>query len=239
VGETLLATASSVTEAEALLAEAGPLIERSGSPRLLCRLAMVRAFVATKKGDSPEIRTTYLNSALAFARTAGAERELMSVLLNLTDTKWAFGELDGTISDLRELVARMRQSQLPAYSVLGYMLGCLAGALTERGNLEEAISVIREAMPLLRDEGSYWRFLDHVALRVALVGNLDDAARLEGFCDAAFRAQGDEREPNEARLRARLLDLLHERLAPDALERLLAEGAKLSEEEACRLATAS
>ncbi len=244
VGESLLrlvrsrVTPSTVTEVEALLAEAGPLIERSGSPRLLCRLAMVREFVTVKSGNSPESRTTQLNSALAFARTAGADRELLSVLLNLADTRWVLGELDGAIADLRELIARMRQSPLPANMVLGYMLGCLAGALTERGNLEEATSVIREAMPLLRDEGSYWRFLDHVALRIALGGNLDDAARLEGFCNAAFRAQGDEREPNEARLRARLLDLLRQRLAPDALERLLAEGAKLSEEEACRLAVA-
>jgi predicted ATPase/class 3 adenylate cyclase len=242
VGETLLhliriRVTATVTETGALLAEAEPLIERSGSPRLQVRLAMVRGVVALAAGDFPVART-HLNTGLALARTAGSERDVLIMLNTLADTSWALGDLDGAIADTREVIARLRQSQLPTTYTLGYALANLAGALTERGDLEEAISVAREAMLVLRDEGSYW-FLDHVALCVALGGNVDDAARLEGFCNAAFRAQGDERSPNEARLRARLLDLLHDRLTPDALERLLAEGAKLSEEEACRLAVAS
>ena len=44
------------------------------------------------------------------------------------------------------------------------------------------------------------------------------------------------RQFNEARARARLQSLLEERLEPDALARLLAEGARMNEEEAGRLA---
>ena len=45
-----------------------------------------------------------------------------------------------------------------------------------------------------------------------------------------------ERQPNEARARERLHALLREKLAADELERLLAEGANMSEDDACRLA---
>jgi hypothetical protein len=44
------------------------------------------------------------------------------------------------------------------------------------------------------------------------------------------------RQPNEARARARLQALLHEKLDADELNGLLAEGEKLSESEACGLA---
>ena len=56
--------------------------------------------------------------------------------------------------------------------------------------------------------------------------------------DAAFLARETRRQPNETRARSRLQALLHEHLAPDELDRLLSEGAKMSEDEACRRALA-
>ena len=44
------------------------------------------------------------------------------------------------------------------------------------------------------------------------------------------------RQSNEARARTRLLALLTEKLAAGELERLLAEGTKMSQDKACRLA---
>jgi hypothetical protein len=56
--------------------------------------------------------------------------------------------------------------------------------------------------------------------------------------DAAISARATRRQPNEAPARKSLEGLLHERLAPDELERLLAGGAQMSEDEAGRLALA-
>jgi hypothetical protein len=53
---------------------------------------------------------------------------------------------------------------------------------------------------------------------------------------STFAAKETSRQPNEARARDRLEALLREKLTPEELERLLAEGAKMSEDEACRLA---
>jgi len=60
---------------------------------------------------------------------------------------------------------------------------------------------------------------------------------LEGYANAVHSTQGmTPRQSNEARARTRLLALLTEKLAAGELERLLAEGTKMSQDKACRLA---
>jgi hypothetical protein len=78
--------------------------------------------------------------------------------------------------------------------------------------------------------------LDHLALRAALAGKVANAARLASFTNLTYTAKEASRQPNEARAQDRLQALLREALTPDELEHLLAEGAKMSEEEACRMA---
>ncbi len=62
------------------------------------------------------------------------------------------------------------------------------------------------------------------------------AATLEGYADAALRAQGFEREFTETTTRDRLMALLADQLAPADLSRLLTEGAALSPQAAITLA---
>ena len=78
--------------------------------------------------------------------------------------------------------------------------------------------------------------LDHLALRAALAGKLANAARIAGYADSIHTAEKTTRQPNEARAHERLHALLREKLEPGELALLFAEGAKLSEDEACRLA---
>jgi hypothetical protein len=78
--------------------------------------------------------------------------------------------------------------------------------------------------------------MDHLALRAALAGKHRDAALLAGYTDAAHAARQATRPPNEARARDRLRALLRETFLPEELERALAEGAKMSDDEASRLA---
>ena len=89
---------------------------------------------------------------------------------------------------------------------------------------------------MLKDGGFAWCQLDHLALRLALAGNVASAARVAGFTDSTFAAKETSRQPNEARARDRLQALLRDKISLDELERLLAEGTKMSEDEACRLA---
>jgi hypothetical protein len=59
---------------------------------------------------------------------------------------------------------------------------------------------------------------------------------MAGYADACFKARQASREPNEARARATLENMLRERLAEAKLQGLMDEGARLTEREACRLA---
>ena len=93
----------------------------------------------------------------------------------------------------------------------------------------------REGLPLRRD-ATLQSALDHLALRAALAGKPRSAARIAGYSDHAWAASEATRQSNEARARERLRALLHETLSADEIEHLLANGAKMIEDEACRLA---
>jgi hypothetical protein len=78
--------------------------------------------------------------------------------------------------------------------------------------------------------------MDHLALRAALTGKHKDAALLAGYTDAAHAARQAIRPPNEARACNRLRALLRKIFVSEELERLLSEGAKMTDDEAGRLA---
>jgi predicted ATPase/DNA-binding winged helix-turn-helix (wHTH) protein len=221
-------------DAEPVFAEAWPSLERTGLPRV--RAAYHRELGSLKMltGDLASART-HFEKALTLFRDAGAESSALAMLLNLGDMTRALGDLDGALARFREAVTLMRTSPLLTRDLLGHCLTNLAGVYTERGELAEALAAAREGLPL-KEAGTGWGELDYLALRAALVGKVADAARLAGYEDAAFAAKQTPRQPNEMRARARLQTLLREKLVPDELERLLAEGAKMTGDEACRLA---
>lgn len=224
-------------EASAALAEALPLAERSGLARLMSEVIATRASVRLPAGDARGARSDQ-EAALALCRSVGAERNTLNTLSNLADADWALGDVAQAIAGFREAAARLRQAAIVHRDLLGLTLGNLVGALTEQGDLEEARTVAAEALPLLREEQTVWLWFDHFALRVGARGRIGDAARLAGYADAMLAAHDRVRQPNESRARQSLHAILSDKLAPDVLTRLLAEGADLSEDEACRIALA-
>lgn len=219
--------------------EAGRLLEQANRPRLVARYFLSSAMVALQLGDSGT-SFTHATQAKTLFQAAGAEHEALVALHSVGVAGWGLGDLDGAIAVFYDGIKRARQLPFGTEGLTGFLWGNLAGVLTERGDLAEALDAAREALPLLREEGAHWFFFDPLALRVALIGRIEHAAQLAGYSDASFLAQtGDTtspRAPGKARARARLLDLLHAKLHPDDLARLLAEGAKLGDDEACRIA---
>jgi len=218
-----------------VLAEAFQVLEQAGQQKLLGSYFTELGFLKGLTGDPASARKHY-EKALSLYHDTGAESAALAVLGILADTTWLLGDLDAALAALVETVARMRQSPLARKYVFGIALTNLAGLRTERGELGEALDAAREGLPLLRDAGMAWYVLDHLALRAALAGKVADAAHLAGFTDSAHTAKEAVRQPNEARAQRRLQTLLREQLATGELTRLLAEGAKMGEDEACRLA---
>lgn len=216
-----------------VLAEAFPLLENAGLPKALGDYFDYLGMLKALTGDPASARM-HFERALALYRQAGAEHYAFYTLGQLADMAWALGDLDAALAGMRETSALLRKTPLTKV-MLGFCLTNLAGVHTERGELDEALATAREGLPLLKDGGFAWCQLDHLALRAALAGRVANAVRVAGFTDSTFAAKETPRQPNEARARDRLQTLLREKLTPSDFERLLAEGAKTSEEEACRL----
>jgi len=223
--------------AQQALDRARPLLARSSVPAVMAPYFHAAGFVRKVAGDLAGARTHY-EKGLSLYRSVGLERDAAQLCGTLADTNWALGELDAAVAGFREAISLMRGSNKGTKLILGVNLTNLAGALVERGDFEEALSAGREGIELRKTAGYAWGALDHLALRAALIGRWADAARLTGYVDAVFTARGIVREPNEARARTRLDQVLGSRLDTNERADLMAEGAAMKEEDACRLALA-
>ena len=228
-----LVNAGRVGECSRFLAEAAPLVQRSGLPKLLGFYYGASAWVKSATGDMAGARSD-VERALELCKQCGAE--YVAPATHLGDLAWAMEDLDAAASAFGEVVAMMRRSTISRKPALGYALANLAGVLAERGDLGAAMAAAHEGLPLLAEVGGFaWRFMDHFAWCAALARKFSNAARLVGFADSAHASRKTVRQPNERRARDRLEALLHAELTVDGFERLRAEGAKMSEDDACRL----
>ncbi len=79
--------------------------------------------------------------------------------------------------------------------------------------------------------------LQHLALIGALRGEIARAGRLIGYVNLQYGELGMEREPTEKWGHDKLMTALHEKLSDGELEKLAAEGAAWSEDQAADEAT--
>jgi tetratricopeptide (TPR) repeat protein len=223
-----------VEQAAPMLAEASSLLESAG-PKVLAEHSLLLGTSKMLTGDFANARAHY-EAAVSLCRDAGADRVAVAVLGNLADLHWMSGNLEAALVAFREAISLARNS-LPARRLaLALALTNFAGVLTECGRFDEALTAAREGLPVRLEFMFAWCTLDHLALRAGLTGKLASAGRISGYADRAYAANGSERQPNEARARDRLLALLREQLTSEEIAKLTAEGAEMTEDEACRLA---
>ena len=219
----------------ALLAEAATLIEQDGPPRLLGHLLRGLGNQQMAEGKAAEGVEMMRLAERAFTE-AGAEGASSTVRTSLGYLLWAAGETDQAIDHCRKVLGELRQCAFIDETVLGFVLGNLAGMLVERGELEDAALALSEATPLLRDPWQMWVIFDHVALFLAKSGLLESAAQALGFVDRAYQDHAATRQPNEERARASLATILDARLEPAVTGKLLQEGAVMSRDQALAMA---
>jgi hypothetical protein len=80
--------------------------------------------------------------------------------------------------------------------------------------------------------------IQHLAAVAALRGDFDRAARLRGYVDAWYAAEGETREYTEQRAYDILVGALKQHLSHTDIERLTAEGALLDRDTAVEMALA-
>ena len=172
---------------------------------------------------------------LRLATTLGDHLLLRSALANQAVLAAARGDLAQAVARGRALVAMQRRDRFDG--IASNILANYGTALTEFGELDEALSVLREAAPMLSRQGMSWMCLDTIALLAFKRGRIHDAALALGRSDAMFVKFNQPRYgPVFQRIRDEVRDGLQQALSAAELEQLLAEGAALSDEEAVRLA---
>jgi tetratricopeptide (TPR) repeat protein len=224
-----------IAAARAALEEARPALESSEAPKALGLHADYMGFLRLMEGDPAGARECK-ERALRHYLPAGAEALALDTLGNLADVIWALGDLEAAIRAFRETIAMLRGSPIARKRSLGFTLCNFAGILIEHGDRREALAAAREGLPYLRDGGYAWIFMDHLAVCAILNGDPSRGALLAEYADMAYEKNHAQRQPNEARARARCRDLLAQALTPDALERLRADGRSLDPERAFVLA---
>jgi len=221
--------------AESALAEAEAIEEASAATRL--QLLGARARHSGLLGDLE-------TQARAYERLRNEHRALgnlvpeLAYTLNLAETEHARGETRRAIEILNEALPLFRTSGDRIYRVssLANLAGYLAAVDDVAGARAIAREVIRELALGEPESAPVAQAIEHLALAVALEGDLLRAALLEGYADATFRTLGFKRETTEIATFDRLSALLGERVAPADLARLLSEGAALPPAAAIALA---
>lgn len=220
-------------EAEQAILEAIRLLEPAGWLRTLARAYSIQSCIDAMRSRF-DAALAAGEKAKYFCEIVGVDRMALALAANLVQLRLENGEIEETIAAGSSLAARLRNTR---YSdILGYVLGVLAGALTVRGNLNDALIAGREATPLLREVGLLFWLFDHLALRAALAGRARDAALIAGYANAVHRKSGRAREPMGRGAAERLNLLLREALPEDQLAELDRLGAQLSEDQTIAVA---
>ncbi len=225
-------------EAEVRLREAEPLVARLSRPRLAAQMPSSFGHLYSARGDGTKSTACYAEAG-RLALAGGYYGQVFRDLGNLADSLWMQGDLDGALAAARDALAQSTRSTFSTRSNVGLALNNLHGILVGRGDLGEALVVGRQLVPLARDVGAMWMIFDHYALRLAKTGRYVAAAHVAGWNDAAVHVKGVRRQTNEQRAFESALTLLRANLPVAELDRLLAEGARMNEDDVCRIVTES
>ena len=220
-------------DAQRFIREALELLDAASCPRTLATAYATQLCIESYLGRSAAAQAAG-EKATRLCNLVGADRTALRMACNLVEIRLNDGDVDGAISAGRSLARRLCG---PSHSQFrGFVLGVLTGALTRRGDLDQALETAREAAPLLRDEGCLFQLFDDLALRGALAGRCADAALLGGYADSVFRRIDQPREPRGRRSVALLGERLGGTLPDPERARLRALGGRLTEDQALALA---
>ncbi len=222
-------------DAEAALTEAEAI--PGSSAHLRVRLLEARAHVSAGRGDLETAASVY-EQLRKEERLLGSARGEQNAALNVAEVEHERGQTRRAIAIVRETLPAARSGV--DKNVLALLLDNLAGYLAAVDDLSDAAAAARESIGIHaeREPGHahVTIAIEHLALVLALRGDLARAATLEGYAQAALPRHGFPREFAEATTYDRLTAHLRETIAPGELARLTAEGAALTPEAAVALA---
>ena len=214
-----------IIEADAVFDASWPLTLREGQ-------LTARTYLFEMTGR-PADGQPLMEELVAIMRASGDARKLDFALMQLAENLFIQGKVIEAISVRREIVQRVGNQRV---SYAGTNLGNLCAALVFNNELDDALQTARASMAPLQRVGMLRTFADHFALLACKLGRYAAAARLLGRANAGVAASGFAREASEQRAARMTMEALRSALAGDELDRLLIEGAAMTDEAAVRMA---
>jgi ATP/maltotriose-dependent transcriptional regulator MalT len=222
-------------EAERALAEAEAI--PGASPNFRMVLLETRACLVQLRGDL-ESAARMFEEIRRECRAQGDDHREKVAAYNLAEVEHARGCTPRAIAVVRELLPAARSGADTGQ--LALILQNLAGYLSAVGDSFGAAAAAREAIRIRAAHEPRHVLvaatIEHLALALALCGDLERAAVLESYANAALEEHRFVREFTERASHEALTQLLCLELEPGELARLLAEGAALTPEAAIVLA---
>jgi predicted ATPase/DNA-binding winged helix-turn-helix (wHTH) protein len=164
----------------------------------------------------------------------GATRSALASRSNMVEFALCNDDVPVAIEEGRLLAAHLRKTDHQV--VLSFLLVSLVAGLVRAERFAEALETADEAARLLPGHRPLFVLMDHMALRCALLGQLENAAMLAGFTDASYRARDWPRQDVERMASEHLGTLLEKKFSSRTLDALKRDGALLSETGAWALA---
>ena len=182
-------------------------------------------------GDVAAARESYAQALPAYKALRSDGTAV--VLGNLAELE--FGE--GQVEQALRLAGEALEIRLPGKnsSLLAFSYVNIAAYRVAAGDLDGARAAAREGLRLARQVQRAVQIaiaLQHLALLLALLGEVNDAAHLVGYVNVQFEELGYEREATEKWGYEKLMAALHEQLSDAQIEKLAAEGAAWTEDQA-------
>lgn len=207
------------------------------SAALALRILQARAVVSSQRRDLSM-------AARAFEQLRDKHRSLgndvaeRTMALSVAEVEHARGQTQRAVALVREVLPafRTQNDSQRLVGALANLAGYLAALDDFSGARETANEAIRELAGREPEAAFVAIAIEHLALALALSGEVLRAVALAGYADAALQRHGYEREFTETTSHDRLSAFLREHFSPDDLARRLAEGAVLSPETAVALA---
>ncbi|MBR0646144.1 ATP-binding protein [Plastoroseomonas hellenica] len=228
-----LAAVGDCAAADPLLAEAEALLGALPDSKTLVSLRRVQALVQARRGR-PDRARPILDAASAMAERLGARRDAALVAGDIAELLFAAGEIDAAIAMAEGALAALGPVKARSAWVQ-HIHGALASYLLAKGEMAAARKLAGDRLYAARIMGipqEVLSNLERAGLIAALEGDAAAAGRLLGHSEARQAARRAPRSPASAMVVARLRRTLGDRLPAEALQRLTAEGARLSEEQA-------
>lgn len=219
-------------ESSEAVARALAALQKYGDKRGVARCLGRQADIYRSRGDVATGRELYTQALEAF-KALGDEDGTTMVLANLAEAEFREDHVEQALrlaSEALEINARGKNATNLALESVNSAAYCIA-----LGKLDRARDVAREGLRWARqaqDALNIALALQHFALLGALHREVDIAARLIGYVNVQLKELGSEREYTEKWGYEKLMTGLHERLSEAEIEKLAAEGAVWSEDQA-------